>query len=169
MSDEDRHGDPFGEFINTSLDMNGIDGLNPATIAEQVRTILRSLPADVTPDLWNERLDSLQAVIRVCLDLETVLGAFEQRPDTAGFTRDDLETLIMLSVTFAYVSYNQLHTSYNLGEAHPQDNTLVARRLRDTLKVTLGWVRRAAREGDPVAAKLVSEINALLNVSDHLE
>ena len=169
MNDGDRPSDPFADFINTSLDMDGIEEMNQGTVAEQVRRILHNLPQDVTPDLWNDRLDSLQAVIRVCLDLETVLGAFEERLDAANFTRDDLEILVMLSVTFAYVSYNQLHPSYNLGEAHERDNALLARRLRDTLKVTRGWVTRAARDGDPVATKLVGEIHALLNASNHLD
>lgn len=169
MADGNQPGDPFADFINTSLNMDGIEELNPTTVAAQVRRILQHLPRDVTPDLWNDRLDSLQAVIRVCLDLETVLGTFEERLDVATFTRDDLEILVMLAVTFAYVSYNQLHPAYHLQESAPSDDTLLARRLRDTLKVTLGWVKRAARDGDPVATRLVAEIHALLNASAHLE
>ncbi len=169
MSEGKHSGDPFADYINTSLDMDGIEGLNQATIAEQVRRILQSLPSDVSPDLWNDRLDSLQAVIRVSLDLETVLGAFDGRVDIAKFTRDDLENLVMLSVTFAYVSFNQLRPVYNLNETHENDNTLLARRLRETLKVTLAWVKRAARDGDPVAGKLANEIHALLDASNHLE
>ena len=37
MEDEDRPGDPFTDFINSSLDMEGIDGLDQAAIAEKVR------------------------------------------------------------------------------------------------------------------------------------
>ena len=169
MENEDRSDDPFFEFINMSLDMEGIDGLDQAAIAEKVRRILRALPANVTSDLWNEQLDTLQAVIRVCLDMNTILGAFEERVDSSIFSKDDLEILIMLSVTFAFVSYNQLHPAYNLDEARTNDNALLARRLRDTLQVTMGWVKRAAREGDPVAGKLVGEIHSLLDASKHLE
>ena len=132
-------------------------------------SILHGLPANVTSDLWNEQLDSLQAVIRVCLDLETIAGAFEERMDASNFSRDDLEILIMLSVTFAFVSYNQLKPAYNADEARDNADTLLARRLRDTLQVTFGWVKRAAREGDPVAGRLVGEIHALLDASSHLE
>jgi hypothetical protein len=120
-------------------------------------------------DLWNEQLDGLQSVIRVCLDLGTVLGTFEEKVDPSNFTRDDLEILVMLSVTFGFVSYNQLKPAYNADQAAQQDNTLLARRLRETLLATLGWVKRAAREGDAVAGKLVSEIDVLLDVSDHLD
>jgi hypothetical protein len=169
MENEERSVDPFADFINASLDMAGIDGLNQAAIAEKVRQILRGLPSDVTSDLWNEQLDTLQAVIRVCLDLDTIIGAFEEQLDSSKFSRDDLEILIMLSVTFAFVSYNQLKPSYGVDEARGSSDALLARRLRDTLQVSSGWVKRAAREGDPVAAKLVSEIHSLLDASDHLE
>jgi len=169
MNNDDQPTDPFADFINASLDMNGIEGLDQAAVAEKMRHILRNLPANVTPDLWNEQLDPLQAVIRVCLDVNTVLGAFEEPLDAANFSRDDLEILVMLSVTFAFVSQNQLRPAYNLNEAHDADNTLLARRLRDTLQATLGWVKRAAHEGDPVAGRLVGEVHALLNASKHLE
>jgi len=169
MENEDRSIDPFADFINASLDMAGVDGLNQAAIAERVRQILRGLPTNVTSDLWNEQLDTLQAVIRVCLDLNTIAGAFEERIDSTNFTRDDLEILIMLSVTFGFVSYNQLKSAYIVDEAHNNSDALLARRLRDTLQVTFGWVKRAAREGDPVAAKMVGEIHSLLDASNHLE
>ncbi|MEO8395877.1 MAG: hypothetical protein ABI700_22975 [Chloroflexota bacterium] len=169
MENEDRSVDPFADFINASLDMAGVDGLNQTAIAEKVRLILRGLPTNVTSDLWNEQLDMLQGVIRVCLDLETIVGAFEERLDSTHFSRDDLEILIMLSVTFAFVSYNQLKPAYKVDEVRENSSELLARRLRDTLQVTLGWVRRAAREGDPVADKLVGEIHSLLDASDHLE
>ena len=169
MENEDRSVDPFADFINASLDMAGIDGLNQAAVAEKVRQILRGLPANVTSDLWNEQLDGLQAVIRVVLDLETIVGAFEERLDSSKFSRDDLEILIMLSVTFAFVSYNQLRPGYAVDEARDNSDTLLARRLRDTLLVTSGWVKRAARDGDPIAEKLVGEIHSLLDASDYLE
>lgn len=169
MENEDRPLDPFADFINASLDMAGIDGLNQAVIAEKVRQILHGLPSNVTSDLWNEQLDKLQAVIRVCLDLDTIAGAFEERVDSSNFSRDDLEILIMLSVTFGFVSYNQLKPAYLVDEGRDNSNALLARRLRDTLQVTFGWVKRAAREGDPVAEKLVGEIHSLLDASNHLE
>ena len=169
MENEDQPLDPFADFINASLDMAGIDGLDQSAIAKKVRQILRGLPANVTSDLWNEQLDSLQAIIRVCLDLETIAGAFEERVDSAKFSREDLEILIMLSVTFAFVSYNQLKPAYNADQARDSADVLLARRLRDTLQVASGWVKRAAREGDPIAGKLVSEIHSLLDASSHLE
>ncbi len=169
MNDEDQPRDPFADFINETLDMAGVEGLDQAAVAKKVRRILRDLPTHVTPDLWNERLDSLQAVIRVCLDLSTVLSAFEERIDSERFSHDDLETLVMLSVTFAFASYNQLKPAYNVDDAPPTDMMLLAQRLRDTLQATLGWVRRAAHEGDPVAARLSDEVSALLDASSDLE
>ncbi len=168
MNSDDQPSDPFADFINTSLDMQGIDGLDQAAIAEQLRGILRGLPSNVTAELWNERLDDLQAAICVCLDLDAVTGAFEEKLEPTSFSRDDLEILIMLSVTFAFISYNQLHPAYNVDEPRSRDTALMVRRLRDTLQVTLGWVKRAARDGDPIAVKLVEEVYALLNASKYL-
>ncbi|HVU10991.1 MAG TPA: hypothetical protein VHD90_06920 [Phototrophicaceae bacterium] len=169
MNNPDQPSDPFADFINSSLDMDGIDGLGQAVMAEKVRAILRGLPSSVTSELWNDRLDELQAVIRVCLDLQTVLGAFEEQPDANGFNKDDLEILIMLSVTFAFVSYNQLRPAYGGGEPHADDHLLMARRLRETLQVAVGWVKRAGREGDPVAARLAQEIDELLHSAKRLD
>ena len=74
MNGENKPSDPFADFINRSLDMGGVEGLDQAAVATRVREILKSLPTNVDADLWNEQLDGLQAVIRVCLDLGTVLG-----------------------------------------------------------------------------------------------
>jgi hypothetical protein len=169
MNSDSQPSDPFADFINTSLDLNGIEGLEQAALAENVRRIVQDLPTNVTSDLWNDRLSSLQAAIRVCLDLNTVIGSFPDSLDPAQFNRDDLETLVMLSVTFAFVSHNQLNPAYNPDDAPASDTALLARRLRDTLQATLGWVKRAAAAGDPVAAKLVDETTTLLNISSHLE
>jgi hypothetical protein len=169
MNSENQPTDPFADFINRSLDMQGVDGLDQAAIVERVRDILKTLPREVGADLWNEQLDGLQSVIRVCMDLSTVMGAFEEKLDSTEFTRDDLETLVMLSVTFAFVSYNQIKPAYDADQANTQDNTLMARRLRENLLASFGWVKRAAREGDVIADKLVPEISAALDASDRLE
>ncbi|MEP7292971.1 MAG: hypothetical protein ABI835_14410 [Chloroflexota bacterium] len=169
MSNDNLPGDPFGDYINASLDMEGIRGLDHTAIAERVRSLLPTLPENATPELWDEQLNTLQSVIRICLDLDTVLGAFKEQPDSGHFTRDDLESLIMLSVTFAFVSYNQLQSAYNLEEAYTADNTQLACRLRATLQVALGWVRRSAHDGDPIATRFTEEIVALLDASDHLK
>ena len=169
MNNDDQPGDPFGDYINASLDMEGIDGMDHLAIAEQVRRLLPTLPETATPELWDEQLNHLQSVIRVCLDLDTVLGAFKEHPDASNFTRDDLESLIMLSVTFAFISYNQLHTAYNEDETYNNDNAILARRLRAALQASLGWIRRAAHDGDPIATRFTEEIIALLDASDHLK
>ncbi len=169
MNSENQPIDPFADFINQSLDMQGVEGLDRAAVAARVQGLLKALPANVTADLWNQHLDGLQTVIRICLDLGTVLGAFEEQLDSSKFSHEDLEILVMLSVTFAFVSYNQLKPSYSADQMASSDNTILARRLRDTLLASLGWVKRAAREGDPVAGKLVAEIDSLLDASDHLE
>jgi len=169
MNDTDQPNDPFADFINSSLDMNGVDGLDQIAISTKMRAILQELPANITPDLWNEELDGLQAIIRLALDLETVLHAFEDRLDMSNFSRDDMEVLVMLSVTFAFVAYNRLHPSYNLEEKHADENTLLARRLRDSLQVALGWVKKAADEGDPVARQFLDENDSLLDASQRLD
>ena len=169
MNNDDQPGDPFGDFINASLDMEGVNGGDSMAIAEKVRRLLPTLPDSATSELWDEQLDHLQSVIRVCLDLDTVLGAFKEQPNSAEFTRDDLESLIMLSVTFAFISYNQLHTAYNEEEAYNSDNAVLGRRLRATLQASLGWVRRAAHDGDPIATRFTEEIVALLEASSHLK
>lgn len=170
MAEIDQSRDPFAEFINSTLDLDGIDGLDQMAIADKMRRLLFALPGSVTTDLWNEQLDSLQAVIRVCLDLDMVLGAFEERLEPEEFNRDDLEILIMLAVTFSFVSYNRLRASYNVDE--PQvgsEDNLLARRLRDTLQVAMGWVKKAAGEGDPLASKFLEDANSLLDTTQRLE
>jgi hypothetical protein len=169
MNTEDQPYDPFADFINMSLDMQGIEGLDQAALAERVRHIVHDLPSNVTSDLWNDRLTSLQSAIRVCLDLNTVISSFPDSLDPAQFNRDDLETLVMLSITFAFVSFNQLHPTYSADDAAASDTALLARRLRDTLLVSLGWVKRAAQDGDPVAARMIEEASALLKASEHLD
>lgn len=169
MNNDDQPGDPFGDYINASLDMEGIDGMEHLAIAEKVRRLLPTLPENVSPELWDEQLNHLQSVIRVCLDLDTVLGAFKEQPDSSNFTRDDLESLIMLSVTFAFISYNQLHAAYNEDETYHSDSTILARRLRAALQASLGWVRHAANDGDPIAERFTDEIAALLEASAHLK
>jgi hypothetical protein len=169
MSDSDQPSDPFADFINHALDMNGINGLDQVAISTKLRSILQELPANITPDLWNDQLDSLQAIIRLCLDLDTVLHAFEDHLDMTSFSRDDLEVLVMLSVTFSFVAYNRMHPAYNVEEQYSSDTTLLARRLRDTLLAAMGWVKRAAREGDPIARKFLNETGSLLDASQGLD
>lgn len=169
MNNDEQPSDPFADFINTSLDMEGVNGLDHLTIVEQVRRLLPTLPENATPELWDDQLNHLQSIIRVCLDLQTILGAFKEAPETEHFTRDDLESLIMVSVTFAFISYNQLHAAYNEEELYHNDNTLLASRLRATLQAAMGWVRRAAHDGDPIATRFTEEIVALLDASSHLK
>ena len=169
MAEIDQSHDPFAEFINSTLDLDGIDGFDQAVIAEKMRNLLFTLPGDVTTDLWNEQLDSLQAVIRICLDLDMVLGAFEERLEPNEFNRDDLEILIMLAVTFSFVSYNRLRATYNVEEPVVSDDTALARRLRDSLQASMGWVKKAASDGDHVATRFLQEANSLLDTTHHLE
>ncbi len=169
MNETDQSRDPFVEFINATLDLEGIDGVDQTTIAAKMKRLLFELPGNVSTDLWNEQLDGLQAVIRVCLDLDMVLGAFEEKLEPSDFNRDDLEILVMLSVTFAFVSYNHLQASHNVDEHSASDTMLLARRLRDTLQASMGWVKKAAHDGDPIATKFVQEANSLINTSQHFE
>lgn len=169
MNNDEHSGDPFDDFINETLDMHGVNGFDHLEVADQVRRLLPVLSESVTPELWDDQLNDLQSVIRVCLDLETVLGAFRQTPESEKFSRDDLESLIMVSVTFAFISYNQLLPAYNKEELYSTDNNVLACRLRATLQAAMGWVRRAAHDGDPVATRFTEEVVALLDSSAHLK
>lgn len=152
---------PFDDFINHSLDMAGIDGFDSALIAERVQALLRQLPTDDACTVWNERLDQLQSLIRMCLDVNMILSAFEAHPEPDQFNRDDLEIVAMLAVTFAFMSYNQLRPDY-----HPDG---LARRLRRTLTTASDWVKQAAEAGDPTAQQIAAEIDTLLENTQGLD
>lgn len=161
--------DPFTDFINESLDMDGVDGLDVETITALMRHLLKNLPPESITTLWADRLDTLQEIVRSRLNMKMVMSAVRDEPSFGNADPQEIEVLITLTATLAFVCYNELMDQYDLDERRGKDDTLLARRLRAMLKASLGWVRKAAKDGDSVAQKMVQEADELLNVSDRLE
>jgi hypothetical protein len=161
--------DPFTEFINESLDMDGVDGLDVETIAALMRHLLKNLPPEAITTLWADRLDTLQEIVRSRLNMKMVMSAVRDEPSFGNADPQEIEVLITLTATLAFVCYNELMEQYDLDERRGKDDTLLARRLRAMLKASLGWVRKAAKDGDNVAQKMLQEADELINVSHRLE
>jgi hypothetical protein len=167
--DNEKRRDPFTEFINQQLDLEGIDGLDVETIGALMRHLLKTLPTHSLDTLWADRLDALQEIVRSRLNMKLVMSALRDEPSFGNADPEEIEVLITLTATLAFVCYNDLMTQYDFNERRGSDDTLIARRLRNMLKASLGWARKAARDGDMVAGKLVEEADDLLNVSKRLE
>lgn len=161
--------DPFSEFINESLDMDGVDGLDVETITALMRHLLKNLPPESITTLWADRLDTLQEIVRSRLNMKMVMSAVRDEPSFGNADPQEIEVLITLTATLAFVCYNELMDQYDLDERRGKDDSLLARRLRSMLKASLGWVRKAAKDGDSVAQKMVQEADELLDVSNRLE
>ncbi|MBK9746485.1 MAG: hypothetical protein IPO91_06845 [Chloroflexi bacterium] len=161
--------DPFSDFINESLDMDGVDGLDVETITALMRHLLKNLPAESITTLWADKLDTLQEIVRGRLNMKMVMSAVRDEPSFGNADPQEIEVLITLTATLAFVCYNELMEQYDLDERRGKDDTLLAKRLRAMLKASLGWVRKAAKEGDTVADKMLQEADELLDVSDRLE
>lgn len=169
QSNGDNQRDPFSEFINESLDMDGVDGLDIETISALMRHMLKNLPAESITTLWADRLDTLQEIVRSRLNMRMVMSAVRDEPSFGSADPQEIEVLITLTSTLAFITYNELMEQYDLDERRGKDDTLIAKRLRGMLKASLGWVRKAAREGDCVAEKMLEEADDLLNVSARLD
>ena len=161
--------DPFIEFIEQSLDMEGVDGLDLETITALMRHLLKNLPTESLNTLWADRLDTLQDIVRSRLNMRMVLSAVRDEPSFGNADPQEMEILISLTATLAFICYNDLMMQYDLDERRGKDDTLIARRLRNMLLASLGWVRKAAKEGDTVAAKMIEEAEDLIDVSKRLE
>ncbi|MBE2268793.1 MAG: hypothetical protein IAE80_11225 [Anaerolinea sp.] len=168
QSDEERR-DPFAEFVNAELDMDGVDGLDVETITALMRHLLRNLPAESITTLWADRLDTLQEIVRSRLNMKMVLSAVRDEPSFGNADPQEIDVLITLTATLAFISYNELMDQYDLNERRGKDDSLLARRLRAMLKASLGWVRKAAKEGDEIAQNMLVEATDLLDVSSRLE
>jgi len=169
LQNGEERSDPFSEFINESLDMDGVDGLDVETITALMRHLLKNLPAEAITTLWADRLDTLQEIVRARLNMKMVMSAVRDEPSFGNADPQEIEVLITLTATLAFVCYNELMDQYDLDERRGKDDTLLAKRLRAMLKASLGWVRKAAKDGDSVAEKMVQEADNLLDVSDRLE
>ena len=168
QSDEERR-DPFSDFVNAELDMDGVDGLDVETITALMRHLLRNLPAESITTLWADRLDTLQEIVRSRLNMKMVLSAVRDEPSFGNADPQEIDVLITLTATLAFISYNELMEQYDLDERRGKDDTLLARRLRAMLKASLGWARKAAKDGDEIAQSMLVEANELLDVSSRLE
>lgn len=158
---EKRH-DPFTEFVNFNLNMDGVDGVSFETVALAVRDVIKDLPPEQFGDMWSDRLDRLQSTLRSCLTIETIGRLMEENPNLQKLDSQDLEMIVNLSVSLAYITYNELserldYETEPIKRAH--DETA---RLWVALRGAAGWVNKAAADGDAVARKMSRDITALL-------
>lgn len=160
--------DPFQEFIIDHLNLEELEGVSLETVVSSMRETLATLAVDPTDNLWADHLTSIQDMIRLCLSMDMVLDLLHEKPNFAGTDRADLELLIMLSVTVGFVCQNQMNTQQS-DLALETGDLLLARRMRTLLKSSMGWVRKAANEGDPVAAVMLKDATEMISDTTQFE
>lgn len=160
--------DPFQEFINNHLNLDELEGVNLETVVGSMRETLSTLAMDPTDNLWADHLTSLQDMVRLCLSMDMVLDLLHEKPDLSGVDRADMELLIMLAVTVGFICQNQL-TPEQPRQSLECSDLIMARRLRTMLKSSMGWVRKAANEGDPVAEVMLKEATELISDTNQFE
>ncbi len=161
MSDTETNHDsnPFSQFINRTLDLDGIDGICVETVALAMREAIQSLPYESDEESWNTHLDRLQQTLRSCLNLEATGRLLHQNPQLAEMNPQDLEAIVTLSATLAYIAYNEV--ADRLGFRPPREQADQTR-LWVTLRSAKGWVDKAAAQGDLVAGQLSVDAGQLL-------
>jgi hypothetical protein len=160
--------DPFQEFINNHLNLEELDSVNLETVVGSLRETLAHLANDPTDNLWADHLSSLQDMVRLCLSMDMVLELLHEKPDIGGVDRADLELLTMLAVTVGFICQNNMESGQQDLPLECSD-LMMARRLRTLLKSSMGWVRKAANEGDAVAEVLMREATELIEDTTHFE
>lgn len=160
--------DPFQEFINNHLNLEELEGVNLETVVTSLRETLAQLANDPTDNLWADHLSGLQDMVRLCLSMDMVLELLQEKPDISGVDRADLELLTMLAVTVGFICQNNMETVHQDLPLECSD-LMMARRLRTLLKSSMGWVRQAANEGDPVAEVMMREAQELIEDTEHFE
>lgn len=160
--------DPFQEFINNHLNLDDLEGVNLEAVVGSMRETLARLATDPTDNLWSDHLTSLQDMIRLCLSMDMVMDLLHERPNLSGVDRTDLELLIMLAVTVGFICQNDLGVPQT-ETAMESGDQLLARRMRTMLKSTMGWVKKAAQAGDPVAEVMCKEAAELMYETKHFE
>ncbi len=160
--------DPFQEFITKYLNLEDLEPVNLEAVVSSLRNSLAHLAVDTTDNLWADHLSGVQDMVRLCLSLDMVLGLLHEKPDLSGVDRTDLELLTMMAVTVGFVCQNDMEVSQQDLPLECSD-LLMARRLRLMLKSSMGWVRKAASEGDPVADVMMREAMALINETQQFE
>lgn len=161
MSDTETNRDnsPFFQFINRTLDLDGIDGICIETVALAMREVIQNLPYECDDESWNLQLDRLQQTLRACINLETTGRLLHQNPQLTQMNAQDLEAIVTLSATLAYIAYNEV--ADRLGFRAPREQADQTR-LWVTLRSAKGWVDKAAAQGDLVAGQLSQDAALLL-------
>ena len=160
--------DPFQEFINNHLNLDDLEGVNLEAVVSSMRETLARLATDSTDNLWADHLTSLQDMVRLCLSMDMIMDLLPEKPDLSGVDRADMELFIMLAVSVGFICQNDMATE----PAEPVlecGDLLMARRLRTMLKSAMGWVKKAASEGDPVAEVMCKEAADLLVETEQFE
>jgi hypothetical protein len=162
MSDQIERHDPFHDFINFNLNMEGVDGVSFETVALAMREVIKTLPAERYGDMWGDRLDALQTVLRASLTIEVISRLLEANPELQKIDQPELEMIVNLSISLAYITYN------NLAERLDFENEAMKKSRNETAKLWValrgaaGWVSKAASEGDAVARRMSHDITGLL-------
>ena len=160
---ETPNANPFLSFINDMLNMDGVEGVTAESVTAAMREILQSFPPDASGSMWGEKLDPLQDALRVPLAVDVYDSLLSDNQRFANVNRADLELVMTLAVTLGFVCYNQLAARYGMTEEREDPDLRLAKRLRAMLNASLGWVNKAAREGDPVAQGMMKDAVALLD------
>ncbi|HLU11507.1 MAG TPA: hypothetical protein VK003_17665 [Oceanobacillus sp.] len=160
--------DPFQEFINNHLNLDDLEGVNLEAVVSSMRETLARLANASTDNLWADHLTSVQDMVRLCLSTDMILDLLPEKPDLSGIDRADLELFIMLAVSVGFICQNDMVTEPSEPALECSD-LLMARRLRTMLKSAMGWVKKAADEGDPVAEVMCKEATELLVETEQFE
>lgn len=156
-----RH-DPFFDFINFNLDMEGVDGVSFETVALVMREVIQNLPSEQGGDMWGDQLDRLQATLRMALAIETIQRMTEENPQLTKYAPQELELIVNLSISLAYICYNDLASRLGFETDELKESRSETAQLWAALRAASGWVEQAAANGDSVAKNMSSEIIHLL-------
>ncbi len=163
MAEEaERRHNPFQDFINFSLDMQGIDGISFETVALAMRDVIRNLPTEENGTMWSDQLDRLQATLRMCLSIETIGRLTKDNPQFAEMDAENLELVVTLAISLAFVCYNQLVERFDFEPAALTQSRDETKQLWTALRAASGWVNKAAASGDDIAKGMSGDITRLL-------
>lgn len=154
--------DPFADFINATLNLEGIDGITLETVTAAMREVIQNLPPADGEELWPDALNHLQRTLRTSLAVETVSNLLQRHPQFGVMDANDLDMLVNLVISLSFACYNDLHSRFDYADANVAALQQQNRLLWTTLFSTVGYVRKAAREGDQVAAHLNEDVKQLL-------
>nr|PZN58109.1 MAG: hypothetical protein DIU68_02780 [Chloroflexota bacterium] len=163
MSDDTGHPHaPFEDFINFSLDMEGVDGISFETVARALRDTIRNLPLERDDESWTDRLDRLQATLHACLNIEVIGRLLRENPRIADMDANELDDIINQTVLLAFISYNELTERFDFETPQVAKAREETRKLWVLLRAASGWINKAASEDDPVAQGMAKDISRAL-------